>query len=97
MKRSLFSDGQAAQVAFWDIENAQYVGAAGASAGIGADTVVFVTPTSLDTWVTIGAAGTAAADTAANSFIPFGQIAVIGLDKNDTIATTQPISVTPVK
>lgn len=99
MKRSLFEDGQAAQVAFWDIANSEYVAAAAAMAtGFTADTVVFVSPTASDTWITVGTGSpSATAETDGNAFIPYGQIAVLAVNKDDKIATTQKISITPVK
>lgn len=97
MKPSKFSDNVNAQAAFWDCENAQYVAAAGASTAFAADTIVFVAPTTSGAWITVGTAPTAAADTAGNSFVPIGQIAVLAVDSGDKIATTQPISITPVK
>jgi hypothetical protein len=98
MKRSLFSDGQAAQVAFWDVANADYLAdAAVSAAAYTADKFVFVAPVSEDTWIAVGSAPTAVAATDGNSFIPYGQIAVLAVSAGDKISCTKAVCVTPVK
>jgi hypothetical protein len=72
--------------------------AATESAAFAADTVVWVSPTASDTWVKTGTTPiVAAADTDGNTFIPFGQIIAVGVNKGDVIEGTTAICVTPAE
>ena len=98
MKDSKYANGGApVPVGFLNVDSSQVLAAAATTTAYGADTVVRVSPTSVDTWIAIGTTPTAVADTAGSHFIPFGGAQDFAVDSLDKINSTQAVCITPFK
>ena len=83
------------QVGFLDADNSDVLAAAATTAAFAADTVVRVTPTAGPTWIAIGTAPTAVADTDGSHYISSAQD--FSVESGDKINTTAALCVTPFK
>jgi len=61
------------------------------------ETVVRISPTSVDTWIAIAASPAATADTSGSHFIPFGGSQDFAVSVGDKINSTQAVCITPFK